>query len=247
MRGPDRDHGSKGREIVGQRTCTVEVSPGEVDAGADLTINVRVACPHGCELTGQRVSSAMGTMPSCKRRTTVFDGDDWVARDIVLKAPLEAGGIPTGPRAAQTSGGVSHEEEVGRVLLRGHGPRGTPERLGLAVGVRPANASRSRSATNARAPAGWAAAHSGSSTRTAHRLRPASSATRPGRAPAPSILPSGSGRSTHDRRPCLDARGAGSASAVPHEGGSFTFAVKVVSPPDFEVTVEAFDSQKQTL
>ena len=35
-------------------------------------------------------------------------------------------------------------------------------------------------------------------------------------------------------------------SGVPHAAGSFTFAVKVVSPPDHEVTVEAFDSEKQT-
>jgi hypothetical protein len=33
---------------------------------------------------------------------------------------------------------------------------------------------------------------------------------------------------------------------APHAAGSFTFAVKVVSPPDHEVTVEAFDSETQT-
>jgi hypothetical protein len=38
----------------------------------------------------------------------------------------------------------------------------------------------------------------------------------------------------------------GSDSGVPHAAGSFAFAVKVVSPPDYEVTVEAFDSAKQT-
>src|SRR5437773_2128830 len=40
----------------GQLTCVVEVSPGEVDAGAELTVTVRVACPHGCDLRGQIVS-----------------------------------------------------------------------------------------------------------------------------------------------------------------------------------------------
>jgi hypothetical protein len=39
---------------------------------------------------------------------------------------------------------------------------------------------------------------------------------------------------------------AGWESGVPHAAGSFTFAVKVVSPPDHEVTVEAFDSENQT-
>src|SRR5437773_2128832 len=37
----------------------------------------------------------------------------------------------------------------------------------------------------------------------------------------------------------------GSGLGVPHAAGLFTFAVKVVSPPDHEVTVEAFDSQTQ--
>ena len=40
----------------GQRTCIVEVSPGEVDAGAELTVTVRVACPDGFDLSGQSVS-----------------------------------------------------------------------------------------------------------------------------------------------------------------------------------------------
>jgi hypothetical protein len=33
---------------------------------------------------------------------------------------------------------------------------------------------------------------------------------------------------------------------VPHAAGAVTFAVKVVSPPDHEVTVEAFDGEKRT-
>src|SRR5262249_61747568 len=32
----------------------------------------------------------------------------------------------------------------------------------------------------------------------------------------------------------------------PHAAGACTFTVKVVEPPDHEVTVEAFDSEKQT-
>src|SRR5215470_2451380 len=40
----------------GERTCTVEVAASEVDAGAELTVIVRAACPHGCDLTGQTVS-----------------------------------------------------------------------------------------------------------------------------------------------------------------------------------------------
>jgi hypothetical protein len=38
----------------------------------------------------------------------------------------------------------------------------------------------------------------------------------------------------------------GSAEEVPHAAGVCIFAVKVVEPPDHEVTVEAFDGEKQT-
>src|SRR5207249_2653162 len=38
----------------------------------------------------------------------------------------------------------------------------------------------------------------------------------------------------------------GSDAGAPHAAGGCTFAVKVVEPPDHEVTVEAFDSEKQT-
>jgi hypothetical protein len=42
------------------------------------------------------------------------------------------------------------------------------------------------------------------------------------------------------------AEAPGSEQGVPHAAGSFTFTIKVVRPPDHEVTVEAFDSEKQT-
>src|SRR5262249_35408362 len=38
----------------------------------------------------------------------------------------------------------------------------------------------------------------------------------------------------------------GSDEDVPHAAGACAFAVKVVEPPDHEVTIEAFDSEKQT-
>ena len=57
----------------GDRTCTVEVAPSEVDAGAELTVTVRASCPHGCDLTGQNVS--------------IRDRDD-TERDDVLLHPI---------------------------------------------------------------------------------------------------------------------------------------------------------------
>ena len=40
----------------GQRTCTVEVTPSEVDAGAELSVKVQASCPEECDLSGQSVS-----------------------------------------------------------------------------------------------------------------------------------------------------------------------------------------------
>ena len=42
--------------IHAERTCTVEVTPHEVDAGGELTVVVRASCPDGCDLQGQGVS-----------------------------------------------------------------------------------------------------------------------------------------------------------------------------------------------
>jgi hypothetical protein len=43
-----------------------------------------------------------------------------------------------------------------------------------------------------------------------------------------------------------EAKTPESYSSVPHAASSCTFAIKVVSPPDHEVTVEAIDGEKQT-
>jgi len=56
-------------------------------------------------------------------------------------------------------------------------------------------------------------------------------------------------RRTGDYRWQVSSPGSDSGvpdSGVPHGAGSFIFAVKVVSPPDHDVTVEAFDGEKQT-
>jgi len=47
---------SKSVTSHGQLTCTVEISPSEVDAGMEMIVTTRVTCPHGCDLTGQFAS-----------------------------------------------------------------------------------------------------------------------------------------------------------------------------------------------
>jgi hypothetical protein len=47
---------AKAVRVHGERTCAVEVSPHEVDAGGELTVTVRASCPDGCDLQGHAVS-----------------------------------------------------------------------------------------------------------------------------------------------------------------------------------------------
>src|SRR5947209_2946051 len=76
----------------GQLTCVVEVSPGEVDAGAELTVTVRVACPHGCDLRGQIVSIwNQDDAELASAELTELDGEAYVMSALVLRAPLKVG------------------------------------------------------------------------------------------------------------------------------------------------------------
>ena len=75
-----------------QRTCAVEVSPGEVAAGAELTVAVAVWCPHGCDLRGQCVSiEDRDGAELASRELTEFAGETCVTGAFVLPAPVEAG------------------------------------------------------------------------------------------------------------------------------------------------------------
>src|SRR5258708_28023076 len=95
-----------------QRTCAVEVSASEVDAGAELTVRAIVSCPHGCDLRGQSVSirtQDRGELASADLME--FGGEADVMSALVLRAPLEAGEhIYRAVLAAQEKDGVAHEE-----------------------------------------------------------------------------------------------------------------------------------------
>src|SRR5258708_30846312 len=96
----------------GQRTCAVEVSASEVDAGAALTLRACVCCHDGCDLTGQRVSIRNpDSAELASGELTAFDGAAHVMGALVLRAPLEAGEhIYRAVLAAHEKDGVAHEE-----------------------------------------------------------------------------------------------------------------------------------------
>jgi hypothetical protein len=75
-----------------QRTCAVEVSPGEVDAGAELIVAVAVSCPHGCDLRGQRVSiQDRDSAELASSELTGLEGETYVTSAFGLATPLKVG------------------------------------------------------------------------------------------------------------------------------------------------------------
>src|SRR5262249_24740993 len=96
----------------GRRTCAVEVSPREVDAGGELTVTVRGACADGLDFRGQSVSirNRDGT-ELATAELTEFDGETFATCAFVLRAPLEVGEHTCrAVLAAHEKDGVFHEE-----------------------------------------------------------------------------------------------------------------------------------------
>jgi hypothetical protein len=233
----------------GERTCAIEVAPREVDAGAELTVAVRVACPQGCDLSGGRVSIRdRDGVELASAELTERDGDDYVTCAVALRAPLTAGEhVCRAVLAAAEKDGVRHEEvstEFSIVALA-HAASvnvwGLPsaiaagERFGFKVGIK--------------CSAGCKLAgrplrvidHDGAPVATAslrEDVWPGTSALHFAEVEAQAPPTPG------DYQWQVEA--PGSDAGAPHAAGSCTFAVKVVQPPDHEVTVQAFDSERQT-
>jgi hypothetical protein len=233
----------------GRRKCAVEISPGEVDAGAELTFTVRVSCPHGCDLRGQSVSIwARDGTELARAELTELDGEASVTSALVLRAPLEAGEhVYRVVLAAQEKDGVLHEETSTELSFaaKAHAASvnvwGLPsaiaagERFSLKVGVKCSAGCKLTGRQLSIFDDEGAQVGAGS---LLDDIWPGTSALYFADVEAEAPLTTGDHR--------WQVRIPGSDSGVPHAAGSFTFAVKVVSPPDHEVTVEAFDGEKQT-
>jgi hypothetical protein len=230
-----------GKAVVrhGQRSCTVEVDPSEVDAGAELTVTVRASCPHGCDLVGQSVSIRSE------------DGAELASGELgqlVLRAPLKVGKhIWRVVLAGCETNGIRHEEAATEfsVVVVPHAASvnvwGLPsaiaagERFSFKVGV------KCSAACKLGGRALRVLDHHGAQVATANL--------------GDDVWPETS--ALHFAEVELQAPDAagdypwrietpGSDAGAPHAAGACTFTVKTVQPPDHEVTVEAFDSEKQT-
>jgi hypothetical protein len=229
--------------------CTIEVTPGEVDAGTELTVRARASCPEGCDLRGQSVAIRnAGDDVLATAEIAEFEGYSYVTHACVLRAPLDVGDhVYRAVIAAQETGGVRHEESAATFSFatRAHAASvnvwGLPsaiaagERFGFKVGVK---CSAGCKLTGAQ----WKISdHDGvevASGNLSDEAWPGTSALY--FAEPEATAPPAAGN--YEWR--VDT--VASPEEVPHADGALVFAVRIVRPPDFEVTVEAFDAEKQS-
>jgi hypothetical protein len=259
-------------EVHGGRTCAVEVSPHEVDAGGELTVVVRASCPDGCDLQGQAVSIrnedgtelAIAQLMVAELAGTEFsatelsaaelpaaglmevDDEAYATGAIALLAPLDVGEhIWQAVLPVVEKDGVRHEETATAFafVAMPHGanvniwgvPSAIPvgEAFGFKVGIKcsagcklAGREVRVLDHQGARIAAGILRDDPWPDTTALYFVEL--------RAQAPG--------ETGDYLWRIET--PGSEAGAPHAAGSSAFSVKVVAPADHEVTVEAFDVEK---
>ena len=237
---------AKTGSMHGRRACTAEVWPQEVDAGAELTVAVRVSCPNGCDLTGQSVSIRdQDDAELASAELAELDGDAY-ASAIALRAPLEVGEhVFCAVLAADEKDGVLHEETSTdfSFVVMPHAANVNVWGLPSAI----AAGEHFRFKVGIKCSAGCKLTgrvlsvfdHEGTQVAAAQLVDdvwPGTSGLYFAEVEARAPLRIGD----HEWR--IETPGS---EQVPHAAGSCSFAIKVVSVPDHEVTVEAFDSEQQ--
>ena len=73
-------------------TFSVEVSPGEVDAGAEMTLKAKASCSPAADLSGQalQIMDQDGALVE-RAELTEFDGESNETSEFAVKAPVEPG------------------------------------------------------------------------------------------------------------------------------------------------------------
>ena len=73
-------------------TCAVDVSPGVVDAGAEMTLRGNVSCSPPCDLRGHSLLvKDHASAEAARIELTEFDGETNRTNEFVLKAPVTVG------------------------------------------------------------------------------------------------------------------------------------------------------------
>ena len=92
--------------------CSVEVSPSEVDAGADMTLKGKVSCSPAGDLRGKTllIEDQDGALAE-SIELTEFDGETNETSEFVVKAPVRPGAYTwLAMCPAHAEAGISHEE-----------------------------------------------------------------------------------------------------------------------------------------
>jgi hypothetical protein len=228
-------------------TCTVEVSPDEVDAGADITLTVQVTNEEGLRAPQVLIRDRDGTELARAKLARSGDEDAYASNDIVLTAPRSVGEHIY--RAVITSAdkdGASHERASAEARFVVH-----PHASELTIWDVPptiAAGERFRFKVGVRCSAGCCLAGQALSivdqdgaqvgaANLGHDVWPGTDTLYVAEveAEAPPAV------ATHR----WEVKTAVPDSDLPHAAGSLAMAVRVVDPPDCEITVEAFDREQQ--
>ena len=231
----------------GERTCTVEVAPSEVDAGAELTVTVRASCPHGCDLSGQSVSirDRDDADLACAELTALEDGAFGTA--LALRAPLKVGGhIWDAVLPACERDDVRHAESATAFSFTAMAHAANVNVWGLPSAI--SAGERFSFKIGIRCSAGCKLAGRALSITDHDGAQIAAAKLSDGVWPGTSALYFAEVEVQAPRMPgdfTWQVTTPASDQSVPHAAGSCGFAVRVVAPPDHEVTVEAFDGDSQ--
>jgi len=235
-------------------TCTVEVSPDEADAGTDITLTVHVACSRKDSLREPRVSirdHADAELAQAELTETDDDDEDGVgyaADDIVLAAPRVAGEhVYRAVVLAADKDGALHEQastEV-RFVVTAHATELNAWDIPSAIVA----GGRFKFMVGVSCSAGCRLAGEGLS------ILDQEGAQRGAATLGNDVWPEtdalyvaeieGEAPSTAGAHQ-WEIRTAAWDCELPHAAGAVAISVRVVNPPECEVTVEAFDREKQT-
>ena len=240
---------SKTEKMLGHTICEVDVSPDVVDAGADVTLQAKVSCSPPCDLCGHAllVKDHAGADPR-RVELTEFDGVANRTREFVMKAPVKPGEytwlavspavVKEGVSYIQASAPISFTVQPHTTLVV---TWDTPsavvigERFRLKVGIKCSN------------QCDFSNIGFGIYDHTGAQVgRSALSGDRwPGTAGL-YVAEVELEAPAHEGLYTWSVRGAGPDAGIPHTEGSISFGVRVVSRPEYRITVEAVDKDSQT-
>lgn len=231
------------------RTCAVEVTPGEIDAGADMTLVGTISSFPACDFTGQvlLINSREGALLG-RAEIAEFDGEINRTSALVIKAPITTGEYTwSAVLPAHVTDGVSYEEASApfSFTVKPHNTSlvvwdvpstiVTGERFSIKVGVKCSSECR---------PIGWVLEirdHEGTQLAIAvmrDELWPGTAALY--FAEVELEAPGAEGLYK------WKAKAPGSDLEIPHEERAAEFGVRIVTPPECLVRIEAIDKASQT-